>query len=381
MCNSAIWQFDMEMLSLDKKKDSMPKYRQVGKIILEHIREKGMKCGDKVPGERALSKFIGVSPVTVSRGLGELVKNGVLERRAGSGTYITNLSPSRKTNNIRTKRIGLISRYPSDDAYLSGITRGIAEELHINDFDLITIHRDRNGYLSTIKEHGLAGLVLVSPFPEHIREIEQARITDAPIIIIGFSYRQFLDISFSCDDELGGKSAAEYLIGLGHRRIGALGVLNHPAFEARVRGFQKGMFEAELPVNPEWILKAYPYEGTGVQEGLLVELSELLEAPDCPTAFFAASPYLLLTAYAAAEKMGLSIPNDLSLIGFDEVPNGFYVSTPPTVFLQPFEEIGKSAAEGILAHIRGEKDVKLNHYCKATLVERLSCRSVRREER
>ncbi len=357
-------------------KSPFPKYKQVGHIILEYIKKNGMKSGERLPGERVLSKYIGVTPVTVSRGLNELVKSGILERRPGSGTYIVSLSSLVKNNLVNTKRVGVISRYPSDDAYLSGVVRGLSDRLHSKGYDLITIHKDRNGYLSAIKEHNLIGLVLVSPLPEHIQEIEQIRIADIPLVIIGFRYKQFLDISFSCDDEGGGRSAAEYLIKLGHRRIGALGALNHPAFEARVKGFQKGMFLANLPVNPDWILKAHPYEGIGVQECLLPELIDLLESSDRPTAFFAASPYLLLTVYKAAEKVGLSIPDDLSVIGFDEVPYGFYVFPAPTVFLQPFEEIGRAAADGVLAQIQGRKDVKLKYKCPATLIERASCKCV-----
>jgi LacI family purine nucleotide synthesis repressor len=139
-----------------------------------------------------------------------------------------------------------------------------------------------------------------------------------------------------------------------------------------MHGFFQGMYDAHLPVHPDWIFSSPDYDGCGVDRHILEQLLDKLQQPHAPTALIAPSPSLMLTAYRAADSLDIRIPRDLSIVGMDEIPHGEYVNVAPTTLRQPLEAIGKAAGEHLWASFSSkESDVK--HLFKPTLIERESC--------
>ena len=146
----------------------------------------------------------------------------------------------------------------------------------------------------------------------------------------------------------GGLSATEHLIELGHRRIGLIaGPKSLLCSRARLDGYRAAL------------------EAAGIEEQLIVQgdflhesgyagAAELLDLPEPPTAIFASSDTMALGAYEAARRRGMRVPDDLSVVGFDDLPESRWSSPPLTTVRQPLADMGAQAARTALRLARGE---------------------------
>jgi len=153
------------------------------------------------------------------------------------------------------------------------------------------------------------------------------------------------------DDLLGGYLATRHLIDLGHQRIG---LIAGPAYASnargRLQGYRKAMTEAGLPIAPGWIQRSsFGIETGGVAAGKLMDLA----LP--PTAIFAVNDNTAIGALAALIRLGVSIPGDVSLVGYNDIPIVSHLATPLTSVKVPFEHIAHTALEllaGDMAELR-----------------------------
>ncbi|HET6861027.1 MAG TPA: LacI family DNA-binding transcriptional regulator [Streptomyces sp.] len=165
----------------------------------------------------------------------------------------------------------------------------------------------------------------------------------------------------------GGQSAARHLIGLGHRRIAMISGPDHAYCLARMAGYRSAMETAGLPVEPEMIMRMQLTREDGQAAA-----RELLARPDRPTAIFTANDLQALGVYQAAREVGLRIPEDLSVVGYDDVPVAAWVQPPLTTVHQPLNEMAATATELALALGRGEKIPQLGLEIATHLVIRES---------
>jgi LacI family transcriptional regulator len=143
------------------------------------------------------------------------------------------------------------------------------------------------------------------------------------------------------DDNLGGYLATRHLIDLGHRRIG---LIAGPSFASsargRVEGYHKAMSEAGIDVQPAWIREStFGIESGGEAAQGLMTLS------DRPTAIFAVNDNTAIGALSALTRLGLSVPGDVSLVGYNDIPIVSHLPTPLTSVKVPFEQIATAAFE------------------------------------
>jgi LacI family transcriptional regulator len=142
------------------------------------------------------------------------------------------------------------------------------------------------------------------------------------------------------DNFTAGLMATNYLIGLGHRRIGALpGPAKYSSLGDRLRGHSVAMLERDLPVDPA--LRPPPVSGHP-KKGYL-QMLQLLALPEPPTAVFAVSDKSAFGAIEAIKEAGLRIPDDISIVGIDDVFESAYTTPPLTTFRVPKRELGQAA--------------------------------------
>ncbi|HWU61157.1 MAG TPA: LacI family DNA-binding transcriptional regulator [Ensifer sp.] len=143
------------------------------------------------------------------------------------------------------------------------------------------------------------------------------------------------------DDCLGGYLATRHLIDLGHRRIGLIAGPNYASSATgRVEGYRKAMAEAGLAVDPEWIRSStFGIESGGEAARQLMALKE------SPSAIFAINDNTAIGALSALSRLGLSVPNDISLVGYNDIPVVSHLPTPLTSVKIPFEQIATAAFE------------------------------------
>jgi LacI family transcriptional regulator len=167
----------------------------------------------------------------------------------------------------------------------------------------------------------------------------------------------------------GGYTATEYLISLGHRRIGVItGPLALRTSRARLAGFREAHESAGLPVDPALILEGNYLLGDGYQQ-----TCALLDLPEPPTAIFAGNDAQAAGVYRALYERDIKIPTRMSVIGFDDVMYSPQMSPPLTTIRQPLVEIGRMATNMLLRIIGGET-LEVHHVELSTsLVVRESC--------
>jgi LacI family transcriptional regulator len=168
---------------------------------------------------------------------------------------------------------------------------------------------------------------------------------------------------------LGGYTATEFLISQGHRRIGIITFPLHlTTSRARLAGYREALERAGIPIDPALICEGSYLLGDGVEQ-----TRYLLDQPNPPTAIFAGNDAQAAGVYQVLYERGIRVPDQMSVIGFDDVMYTAQMSPPLTTVRQPLVEIGKMAVNMLLRLIAGQK-LESNHVELSTsLVVRKSC--------
>jgi LacI family transcriptional regulator len=168
-------------------------------------------------------------------------------------------------------------------------------------------------------------------------------------------------------DSFGGaRNATAFLIGLGHRRIAY--VAGRPDLRSsnlRDAGYRRALAEAGIPFDPS-LVAVGRYEHDTVRE----VAHPLLSRPDRPTAVFAANDISAIAVMEVAAELGLDVPRDLSVIGFDDVPEASQASPPLTTVRQPMQSLGAAAADLLIALMGGESPERIHLRLPTRLVRR-----------
>ncbi len=166
----------------------------------------------------------------------------------------------------------------------------------------------------------------------------------------------------------GGLAATRHLLELGHRRIGVIGgPEGMMCSRARIDGYRAALETAGVAFDPGLVLTGDFHHEAGYTAGL-----RLLRRPDRPTAVFTGNDLQALGLYEAARELGLGIPRDLSVVGFDDLPLARWISPPLTTVRQPLTEMAETAARLVIDLSRGKEPGALRVDLATKLVERAS---------
>lgn len=219
---------------------------------------------------------------------------------------------------------------------------------------VLTVTGDRHSpgadWLEGVLRRRPAGVILVfSDLPPALRERLRARAI--PFAIVDPAGDPSPDVpSVGSANWSGGLAATRHLIELGHTRIAAItGPADMMCSLARLDGYRSAMNSAGLRIDPAWVRF-----GDFHVEGGRAEALALLDRPDRPTAIFAGSDLQALGTLEAARSLGLGVPEDLSIVGYDDIPLSRWVSPRLTTVHQPLRQMGVEAARLVLAVAAGE---------------------------
>jgi len=365
------------LLSIDPQSPK-PLYLQIVEDIKEKILTNQLKPGDRVGSHSTLTHEYGVSLITVKRALNELLKDGFLYSRVGKGTYVSQnvyagSYPGAGTlgfvltdfkNPFFTMILHVIEKYASQNGYNLLFTYSsdctVKEENQIQQF----------------RNMGVKGLIIAST--EHINEatpaVRQLHREAFPYIMI--SYIDDPDIYYvGTDHEKGAYMAACHFIDLGYRRLGYVNAEkgNHLGM-LRQSGFRRALEEKGLP----WIEKynfSFPYKRKDYESGYAVGKS-FSEMSDRPEALFFFNDFSALGFQHAVLERNLAIPEDIAIIGFDDIRKDMRAQVPLTTVHQPIEEIGRLTIETLMKCIEG-KPVDVRTILEPNLVVRVSSGAVK----
>lgn len=301
-----------------------------------------------------VAREAGVSYSTVSRVVNNKsyvkpeTRQRVLETMNRLG-YQANLA-ARSLASGRSNVIGLLV-HGTISQYTGEIIRGIDDALVTAHYEMMlyTSHRQKSREVDYVNMmvRGLAdGLLLLLPLdPE--KYLDSLRRQGFPYVLIDRKGDSDKDPSVTTANREGVYKAIRYLIELGHRRIGCItGNLDIAVAVERLEAYKQALADYHIPFDPELVL-----EGDFLQPSGVVNGNELLALPYPPTAIFASSDLMALGVMDVARARGLKIPEDLSLIGFDDIPMAAVAYPGLTTVRQPLEDIGRIAAEILLRAI------------------------------
>jgi LacI family transcriptional regulator len=226
--------------------------------------------------------------------------------------------------------------------------RGIHDELSGNDYDMVLYSVDtpeqRDQHLARLAHPSRAdGLLLVS-LPPNDQQAQRLTDTQMPVVLVDAFHPDLSHVMV--DDIEGGYMATKYLIELGHRKIAYvsdfLDTPFHPAMRQRYEGYRKALDEAEIEFQSEY--HVYDSHGRDTARTLA---RNLLTLPDPPTAIFTASDTQAIGVMDAAFELNIHIPNQLSVIGYDDIRDAEYVKL--TTVQQPLYESGAIGAQILLS--------------------------------
>ena len=326
------------------------------------------------PTIRDVARHAGVSAATVSRVLNDspLVLEPTRERVQASVDELGyRLNATARNLSIgRAMAIGVVVPFFTAPSVIERL-RGVVERLGRGDrreYDLMLFDveaPERRPFENLVARDRVAGLLIIS-LPVSGPEVAALQRDELPVVLVDAVHPAFASVVI--DNARGGELAAQHLLARGHRRIGFVG--DHPdnpygftSSRDRRRGFAAALERAGAALDP-----ALERVGAHGREPAGELAEELLTLPDPPTAIFAASDLQAIGVLKAAEKLDVSVPDELAVIGFDDVDLAEIVGL--TTIRQPLREGGALAADLLLAAIENGASVPARTVQPLTVVER-----------
>jgi LacI family transcriptional regulator len=327
------------------------------------IAEIAAKAGVSIPTvSRVLNNKPDVAPATRER-------VELIIRQSG---FVRN----RSANALRKGSSGIVDIIIPDlsNAYSIEILCGVQEVIERTELRLAlsTGHDDllnEQRWLAKVMDGATDGgiLVLAHGQSEYLDALHSLNI---PFVIVDHRGELGPDISsVGSTNVLGGRLATEYLLSLGHRRIAIIsGISTIRASQERIVGYRTTLEEAGIAVDPELIRPGAFKQHTGYEQ-----TCALLSLPEPPTAIFAGSDTQAMGVYSALRAHGISIPDGMSVVGFDDVSIASLVTPTLTTVRQPLMEMGRVATTMLLKLIAGEPLDSMRVELTTTLIVRESC--------
>ncbi len=276
---------------------------------------------------------------------------------------------------LRSRRTNVIAVLVVDvEPFSAELLKGAAQAIRGTGYELVVFSgcgraNDQVGwerrYLSRVSGTLCDGAILVTPSSVDANQ-------GAPVVAVDHNVGSPDLPTVDSDNLSGAITATEYLLGLGHTRIGFLA--GRPDLESarlRERGYRRALRVAGIKLDRA-LIGVGGYQPDSAEEAART----LLTARERPTAIFAANDVSAIATMAAARGLGLSIPDDLSVIGFDNVPESALCQPPLTTIEQPIQRMGFEAVELLIGLIEKRSDLSTHRMLPTRLVVRGSCNPV-----
>src|SRR4051794_1990647 len=312
-----------------------------------------------------LARLSGVSVGTVSRAL-----NGYADVRPETRERIARLAreldytPAAAARSLVTQRSHVIGvfletgeghpdlQHPFFHEVLGGLKQRAGKE----GFDLLLFASERPGngygphsYLKRARHHSVDGVALMGLNPED-DEVRRLLRAEVPAVGVDLALDGPRAEGVMSDNVAGARAAVEHLYAVGHRRIATItGMLESRPGADRLRGYRAAVQAAGLAYRDEYVAYGDFYAPSG-----RVAAARLLSLPEPPTAIFAAADEMAIGAIGAAAELGLRVPDDLSIVGFDDIQLAPHLNPPLPTIRQDKAGLGVAAGEALIARINGD---------------------------
>ncbi len=337
-----------------------------------------------MPTLKDVARVAGVSKSTVSRVFNNSDKVKPETRKAvREAAEKLNYKPSRVARRLRMENgaanmIGLV--IPDiQNPFFADITRGVEDVARANDYALILSNSDEDPQrqqlaLDTLRTESVDG-VIVPPVEQDDKHVRALVETGIPVVCVDRTLRGVRVDTITSDNFEGAYDAMRHLIHLGHQRIGFVGgIARISTTHERRRAYAAALTDHDIPLDA-----ALQCEGDSRLESGRKLTSKLLALDNPPTALFTGNNLMTLGAFVALNEHGIRIPDEVAVVGYDDVPWAAALNPPPTVVDQPGYEMGKRAAEMLFQRINRPNQTPTTVTLHHRLIVRQSCGSATRD--
>lgn len=337
----------------------MPLHYQLRLQIERMVNNGEFPAGQPLPPEEFLGRDLRVARGTVRRAMTDLVNQGILYRVPGRGTFV-------RPDAIVGHRVLILSIANAEDQeFFLNIRTFLMEAGHtavLKPLNMETV--EWMGHA-----HEIAGALILRPYISHIEILRRAAMLSIPLVLLGGNVPDIQINSVGLDNADGVRQAIEHFRSLGHRRIGYIGASprdfdsrdRFDAFEQIIRDNGMDGMREMIPMDRDWKL--------GV-----VDILESWRSSRFPTAILAGGFGVTMYALDRLRQMGISVPADVSLIGFDDNPIAEVIQPPLTVLRQPHKEMPQEALKMLVAAIKTPQEWRVKKkLIPPELIVRASC--------
>jgi len=321
---------------------------------------------DKLPGERVLAKELGISYMTVRDAIKNLVDEGILYKVPQKGTYVNKIGVVKE----KTRNIGFFLDYRIKDGisnpYYSLVFNAIEKESINNGYNLIFFSKYDNLHSSSniMKVDG----VIISFFQRMENKIKELKIP-VPVVLLDNRSADESTPSVVIDNYNGVMDATNYLCSLGHKRIGYItGMLDSDGGKDRLKGYMNALEGQGIDLDHGLIYKG-DYSFMSGEKGATYLLSQSKPV----TAIMCANDSMAIGAIKAIKEAKLNVPDDISVMGFDDIVFASQVYPPLTTMAAPFKEIAVNSVRMLFSLIDGNELHGKHVVLPPRLIVRNSC--------
>ncbi|MFW6287851.1 MAG: LacI family DNA-binding transcriptional regulator [bacterium] len=330
-----------------------------------------------------IAKLAGVSIATVSKVIND--RHDVSEETKKrirkimqENNYVPN-SVARSLTTNKSQSIGIIFNYGHEEGlhnmFFQEIIFGMERILGKAGFDYVYFsdqkwHDDYEyDYLGKCKNRMVDGAILLGIHKDE--NMSRLLDSDIPVVLIDLDFYNENSSYVMCDHRGGAVKAVNYLCKLGHTKLGVLGPTDINPAIIRLDGFRQAVEEKGLNYNKEWVIETSFDEDSGYQG-----MKRVLSMKDKPTAIFCQSDVIAIGAIKAIKESGLNVPDDFSLIGFDDIEVCKYITPSLTTISQKTYKLGEKAAELLLNMVNDSEKEYAPIVLPTELIERESCKRI-----
>lgn len=323
-----------------------------------------------------IARLAGVSTSTVSHVINKsrFVSDEIAERVNNAAQQL-NYAPSALARSLkmnRTQTIGMLVT-TSTNPFFGEVVKGVERSCYHKGYNLILCNTEGDNQrmkasINTLLQKRVDGLLLMCSTLEGERLDVFDRYPDIPVVVMDWGPILFASDKIQDNSLQGGYMAAKHLIECGHREIGCItGPLIRHQAQMRYEGYKRALAEAGIAINPDWIV-----ESDFECEGGYQAFEKLYERGKLPSALFVCNDMMAMGVIQAANQRGLRIPDDLSLIGYDDVHIAKFMTPALTTIHQPKYRLGKAAIDTLLYRLENPDTTAQVVQLEPTLVVRSS---------
>ncbi|MGI2258852.1 substrate-binding domain-containing protein [Shewanella sp. GXUN23E] len=331
-----------------------------------------------------VAKLAGVSTSTVSHVMNQtrFVSEDIAKRVQDAASTLNYRGPSavaRSLKTCRTNTIGMLVT-TSTNPFYAEVVRGVEQACYQRGYNLILCNTEGDVQrlkrsLATLVERRVDGLIMMCAMLEGEDAKVYERLNNLPVVVMDWG-----EADFPCDriqghSRKGGQLATQYLIDKGHRDIGCItGPRNRQQADLRYQGFADAMLAAGQVINPDWVV-----ESNFESDGGLQAFTELFsrvgqDKSQLPSALFVCNDMMAIGVLHAAQHAGIRVPDELSIIGYDDIHLARYLNPALTTIHQSKGKLGAEAVSALLARLQNPQLAPQFMDIEPSVVERDSVR-------